>query len=93
MGDLLWLALLALPFVLIWVVVVRPTQQRAKGAQELQESLQVGQRVMTSSGLFGVVEKLAEDTVSLRVADGVTLEFARRAIADVLPGSGRDTAE
>lgn len=85
MGDVITLLLLALPIFFIWLAVVRPTQRRKHQAQELHQSLQVGQRVMTSSGLFGVVAALADDTVWLTVADGVTVEIARRAVAVLAP--------
>jgi preprotein translocase subunit YajC len=84
-SDVFLLVLLALPIGFIWLVVVRPTQRRNREAQELSESLQIGQRVMTTSGLFGSVTNLDQETVVLEVADGVRLRFARRAVGTVIP--------
>jgi len=85
MSDVLTLVVQALPLAFIWLFVVRPTQRRSSAAKELSRSLQPGQRVMTTSGLFGVVAGLDDETVRLEVAEGVTLEFARRAVATVIP--------
>lgn len=93
MSDVLLLLLLALPVIFVWLAVIRPTQRRAREAQELSQSLVVGQRVMTTSGLFGVVAGMTEDTVELAIAPGVTVEFARRAVAAVVPEPGLDAPE
>lgn len=85
MGDVLTLLLLALPLAFIYFFMVRPTQRRTRAAQELSDSLTVGQQVMTTSGLYGVVAGIDDDRVRLAVADGVTLEFSRRAVAAVVP--------
>lgn len=85
MSDVFLLILLALPIAFIWLAVVRPTQRRNRAAQELVESLEVGLPVITTSGLFGRIVSLDDETVQLEVADGVQLRYARRAIATVIP--------
>ena len=46
---------------------------------------QPGNEVMLSSGVFGVVERVDDDRVTLRIADGVTVEVMRGAVANVVP--------
>ncbi|HVQ88319.1 MAG TPA: preprotein translocase subunit YajC [Actinomycetes bacterium] len=85
MQDVLTLAVLALPVIGIWLLVVKPAQRRTREAQAVSEGVQVGQEVMTGSGLYGTVTAIDEDTVHLAIAPGVTVRFARRAIAVVDP--------
>lgn len=73
------LLLLALPILLL-IFLTFTQRRRARALGEAQQALQVGQEVMTSAGLHGVVEALDADVVHLRIADGVVVRHARRAI-------------
>lgn len=70
---------------LFWLLIIRPQSKRQKSLRQLQSSLTPGSQVMLSSGVFGMVEQVADDRVHLRVADGVTIEVARGAVANVVP--------
>ena len=72
---------------LFWLLIIRPASKRQKATAQLQASVQPGNEVMLSSGIFGVVENLDDDRVRLRVADGVTVQVARGAIAQVVPAA------
>ena len=76
------LPLLAI-LVLFWVMVIRPASRRQKAVVALQDSLQVGQRVMLTSGLFGTIAALTDERVHLEVAPGLQLEVVRAAVAKV----------
>ena len=82
--------MLALPIVGIWLLVIKPAQRRARATEQLTASVQVGQKVMTTSGLYGTIADIDDDTIHLTVADGVTLRFARRAVAVVEPDQAPD---
>jgi preprotein translocase subunit YajC len=69
-----------------YLLIVRPQQQRQKQHRELMASLQPGDRVITIGGVYGTVRELDEDRVSLEVAPGTTVYFARSAIAKKLDG-------
>ena len=62
-GDSMWMQLL--PFVLIFVImyflILRPQQKRAKEHQELVKNLRRGDTVITSGGLMGKVTKVVDD--------------------------------
>lgn len=51
----------------------------------MQSSLDVGDEVMLTSGVFGTLRALADDHVLVEVADGVTLKVLRGAIGSVVP--------
>jgi preprotein translocase YajC subunit len=73
-----------LPFALIlgifYFLILMPMKNRQKKVQEFQESLNVGDRVVTTGGIYGQVTKLNEKTVQVQIADKVRIEIARAAI-------------
>jgi preprotein translocase subunit YajC len=81
--EALPLLVLIVAFVfLIWL----PMRQRSRVAQQtrqMQQSLTVGAEVMTTSGLYGRITRLGEQTVNLEIAPGVVVEWARAAIAEI----------
>jgi preprotein translocase subunit YajC len=68
----------------------RPQQQRQKEHQELLKHLKVGDRVMTSGGMLGVIKQVSEKVVLLTTANGAEVEFVRAAIAKVLKEDDND---
>jgi preprotein translocase subunit YajC len=81
--DLAALLPLVAILALFWFMVVRPQQRRQKEVVRLQNSIQVGQRVMMSSGVFGTVTSITDDRARLQIAPGTEIEIARAAIAKV----------
>ena len=81
--DLFPIVLLALFAVVLFVLPARQRKRMQAQAQALQESLNIGTPVMTTSGLHGTVAGLAEKTVDLEIAPGVVVTFARPAIMEV----------
>lgn len=69
--------------VLFWLMVVRPASRRQKDMVRLQQSLQVGQRVMLSSGIFATIRSLTDDRARVELAAGVEVEVVRAAINSV----------
>jgi preprotein translocase subunit YajC len=80
---LLPLLLLALAFTVLVVLPMRARSRMAQQRQQMQQALALGTEVMTTSGLYGRVTALNEDTVNLEIAPGVVVEWARAAIAEV----------
>lgn len=77
-----------LPLVLIVIVgyllLVRPMRRRTRKAQELQASLLPGSDVMLTSGIFGRVVALEDDSAQIELAPGVSVKVHRGAISRVL---------
>jgi preprotein translocase subunit YajC len=75
---LLYLGILVAAFLLL---IVRPQRRQMAAHRALVASLQVGDEVVTSGGIYGTILGLDEGTVDLEVASGVVLRVARGAIA------------
>ena len=73
-----------LPFALIlgifYFMILLPMKRRQKKVQEFQESLKVGDKVVTTSGIYGQITKLNEKSVQVQIADKVRIEVARAAV-------------
>jgi len=80
----LFYILLAVAFVALIVLPGRQRKKVAAQAQQLQESLKPGARVMTTAGIHGTVTGLGETTVILDIAPGVPVTFERRAVVQVV---------
>ena len=65
---------------LMWVLLVRPQQQRVRRQRELIAALEIGDEVITAGGVVGRVVGLDPDEVRLEVAPGVTMRFVRLAV-------------
>ena len=77
-----------LPFVLIFVImyflILRPQQKRAKEHQQLVKNLRRGDTVITSGGLVGKVTKVVDDDqIEVEIADGVRVRQVRSMISGV----------
>ena len=75
-SSLIFLALLVAMF---YFLLIRPQRTRAKKQAEMAASLQMGDRVQTFGGVYGIVESMDEDSVVLRLEDG-KMRISRRAI-------------
>jgi preprotein translocase subunit YajC len=77
-----------LPFVLIFVImyflILRPQQKRAKDHQQLVKNLRRGDTVITSGGLVGKVTKVVDDEqIEVEVAPGVRVRQVRSMVTGV----------
>jgi preprotein translocase subunit YajC len=79
---ILWIVLLV---GLVWFMIVRPQRNARRRASALESSLEVGDEVVTIGGLYGYIVSIDDREVELDVAEGVTLRFARRAVAGKVP--------
>nr|UXE45031.1 Sec translocon accessory complex subunit YajC [uncultured bacterium] len=77
-----------LPFVLIFVImyflILRPQQKRAKQHQEMVKNVRRGDTVITNGGLVGKVTKVIDDDqIEIEIADDVRIRQMRQMVADV----------
>jgi preprotein translocase subunit YajC len=85
-GDSMLVSLL--PFILIFVImyflILRPQQKRAKQHQEMVKNVRRGDTVITSGGLIGKVTKVIDDDhIEVEIADEVRVRQMRSMVADV----------
>lgn len=79
------LPIVAIGLVFYFIVIAPANKQRRK-TQEMLSSLKKGDRVLTSSGIYGTVQGVEDRVVYLKVAENVKLKVARTAVAEILTG-------
>jgi preprotein translocase subunit YajC len=83
LGGLTGLLPLLLIIVVFYVLLIRPQQKRQKQLQETIASLKIGDRVITTGGIIGVITTVRDSSFLIRSADKSIIEIARTAIADL----------
>jgi len=74
----------ALIFVIMYFLILRPQQKRAKQHQEMVKNVRRGDTLIISGGLVGKVTKVVDDDqVEIEIADGVRVRQVRSMVADV----------
>lgn len=81
-GTLQLVGMMAIMGLMFYFAIWRPQQKKAKEHDALMKSLKPGDKVVTSSGICGVVVGLRDKTVSLRSADA-KLEVLKSAVTEI----------
>ncbi|NPV59520.1 MAG: preprotein translocase subunit YajC [Actinobacteria bacterium] len=89
MSILLIVGLIAI----FYFMLIRPQQKRMRQQMELINNLRAGDDVMTSSGIYGTITEIEEDTVLLEVAEDVEIRVAKSAIARTFTAHGEPEDE
>ena len=71
-------------FVIMYYVVLRPQMRRQKDQARLVAALKTGDRVVTSSGIHGLISNVKDTTVIVKVADNVKIEMEKTAVTNVV---------
>lgn len=70
--------------VMMYFILIRPQQQRAKQQTKLLSMLKSGDKVVTAAGIIGTVITVKDKTVSLRSADS-KFEVTKSSVTEILP--------
>src|SRR5436190_6018675 len=72
------------PFALIlgifYFMILLPMKKRQKKVTEFQDSLKVGDKIVTTSGIYGQITRVNDKSVQVQIADKVRIEVARSAV-------------
>jgi preprotein translocase subunit YajC len=80
-GSLLQMVVpLAMVFAIFYFIVIVPNKRQQKKVQEFLEGLKVNDKVITTSGIFGQVMRLDDQSVQLQIADKVNIKVSKAAI-------------
>ena len=71
-------------FVIMYFLLFRPQMRRQKEQAKLVSTLKTGDRVVTASGIHGLISNVKDRTVIVKVADNVKIEMEKSAVTSVL---------
>jgi len=81
-GSPQWIQYAPLLFIgiIFYFLLIRPQQKQRKEHQNLIVALKTGDKIITSSGIHGIISNVKERTFTIKVADNVKIEFDKTAI-------------
>jgi preprotein translocase subunit YajC len=82
-GGILSLIPFLLIFIIFYFLLIRPQQKKQKQQQALLDTLKKGDKVVTTSGIWGTITNMGKETVTLQIADNTKVKMQRENIARV----------
>ena len=79
-SGLLAIAPYAIILGIFYFLILLPMNKRQKKVQEFQTGLKVGDKVVTTGGIYGLITRVNDTSVQLQIADKVRIEIARAAV-------------
>ena len=81
-GPSAWVQLLpfALVLAIFYFIILLPMKRKQQKVDAFLSALKLGDRVVTSGGIFGTITRLSEPSVQIQIADKVRIEVSRAAV-------------
>ncbi len=79
--DWTFLVFIVVIIIIFYFFMIRPQSNRRKQQQKLMAELKPGDQVITTSGIYGEIESLDQDSVVLKIESGGRIRIARQTIA------------
>ncbi len=80
-SSLLMIGFVVLIFVMMYFFTIRPQRKRQQEQTKMMQELQRGDKIVTIGGLYGTIESVSEDSVTIRIESGTIMRFVKSAIA------------
>jgi len=81
---------LVLMFVILYFLMIRPQQKKQKELKKMIAEMKKGDKVVMSGGIHGIIAGMKDNTVLIKVADNVKIEFSKSAVVSVEKGKEGD---
>ena len=72
--------MMVLILVVFYFFMIRPQSKRQKEIKKQREAMQVGDKVVTSGGIYGKVKELKETTVVIEIAENVRIKVDKNSV-------------
>ena len=66
-----------------YFMLYKPQKQEQAKRQEMLSNLKIGDNVLTIGGIYGVITKIADNTLEIKIADSVEIKIAKTAVNKV----------
>ena len=87
------IVLFGILFLFIYFVMIRPNKRARQEHARMVDSIEPGDEVMTSTGIFGTVRSVGDEEMKLEVAPGVEIRMVKRAVASRVTEGFDETEE
>ena len=91
-GGFMSLVPLLIVFVIIYLLMIRPQQKKAKQHQEMINNLKIGNKVCTSGGVFGTVKNIDDknNTLELEIAKDTVIKILKYSVTELVIAETKD---
>lgn len=83
-GGMSGLVMMLIIFAIFYFILIRPQQKRMKEHKKMVEELKKGDRIITGGGIYGTVEGVAQNTLTVKIAEGTKVKITKHSVAAVL---------
>ncbi len=83
-GGASGLIMMVIIFAIFYFILIRPQQKKMKEHKKLVDELKKGDEIITAGGIYGTVEGLTPDTLTVKIAEGTKVKITRSSIAGVV---------
>lgn len=80
-GLLTSLLPLILIFVVFYFLLIRPQQKKAKEQKQMIDNLKKGDKIITSGGVYGMIEAVGTNTITVKISENVKVKFGKAYVA------------
>jgi len=84
-GGMSMLIMVALFFIIMYFMIIRPQNKRVKEHKKLIDSLSNNTEVVISNGIMGKIKNIKDDTLELEISNGVSIKVRKNSVTTVLP--------
>jgi preprotein translocase subunit YajC len=81
---------LILIFVIFYFLLIRPQQKRTKEHKNMIENLKKGDKIITSGGVYGVIEAVGTNTITVKVGENVKIKLGKAYVAALRAAADED---
>lgn len=80
-------------FAIFYFVMIGPERKNRKKREAMLKAMKKGDKVMTTGGMYGHIAAISDNEITLQLAEGVRVKFARQAIQEVIAETTPDASE
>lgn len=85
MGSLTTFAPLILMFVVMYFLMIRPQQKKAREQREMMDALGKGDEIVTAGGILGRITKVNDTYITIEIATNTEIVVQKHAVTTLLP--------
>jgi preprotein translocase subunit YajC len=83
-GGASGLIMMVIIFAIFYFILIRPQQKKMKEHKKMVEDLKKGDEIITGGGIYGTVENVSPDTLTIKIAEGTKVKVTRGSVAHVV---------
>jgi preprotein translocase subunit YajC len=85
MGSLTTFMPLILMFVVMYFLMIRPQQKKAREQRQMMDALARGDEIVTAGGILGRISKVSDTYITIEIATNTEIVVQKHAVTTLLP--------